>query len=64
MQHAVLQTWGYGGNRFLCAKWAALDIDCVQFLQCYDLDFSMPNWFCYVLSDTADLLIAVSTAVI
>jgi hypothetical protein len=68
MQHDVLQTWGYGGNRFLRAKWAALDIDCVVFLQCYDLDFCMPNWFCHVLSDRfldkADLLIAVSTAVL
>jgi hypothetical protein len=31
MQHDVLQTWGYGGNRFWRAKWAALDIDCVDF---------------------------------
>jgi hypothetical protein len=47
---------------------AALDIYCVDFLQCYDLDFCIPNWFCHVLSDRflhiADLLIDVSTAVL
>jgi hypothetical protein len=73
MQHDILQTWGYGGNRFLHAKWEALSIDCyhidcVSFLQCFDLDFGIPNWYCYVLCDrflhTADLLIAVSTAVL
>jgi hypothetical protein len=68
MLHVLLHTWGYGGNRFWRAKWAALDIDCVDFLQCYDLDFCIPNRFCHVLSDRflhiADLLIAVSTAVL
>jgi hypothetical protein len=52
-QHDMLQTWGYGGNRFLRAKWEALDIDCyhidcVSFLHCSDLDFGIPNWYCYV----------------
>jgi hypothetical protein len=47
MWPGLLQTWGYGGKRFLRAKWEASDccIDFLIFLQCYDLDFGVQNWF-------------------